>query len=86
MVLRDGDYELVVLSPEGRINPYRGRLSTKFQTRQRNYVVTSGATGAQNQTGFQSDAEGDYTLLYAPVSLGPVTLSPKIGLPFVGKK
>jgi len=83
VVMPDGDYELVVLSPERSIRGYRTRVSLRGGVRTSDYhVQTSGPSQASSATRHPgSMAGGDYRLLYAPAGMKTLKVDLRSGLP-----
>jgi hypothetical protein len=87
VVVPDGDYELVVLSPERSIRGYRTRLSLRGGVRTSDYHVQSSGP-SQAQSPMRSPgimAGGDYRLLFAPAAVGTLQVDPRSGLPAVAR-
>ena len=75
-----GDYELVVLCPDGAITPYYGRVQLRSSLRLSNYYVESSRN--PRPAGFTSglDASGDYVWLRRPAAAQALPLNPRTGL------
>lgn len=85
VVLPDGDYEVVVLSPAENIVPYRAKGAFSLGTRVSDYTIQTTDRSGQTRSTPGAVATGDYKLLYAPPALGEVKVEPRSGMPMVGR-
>jgi hypothetical protein len=86
VVLPDGEYEIVVLSPASNIVPFRGKGTFQRTVRISDYTIqTSGGRSGESRPNPGAVASGDYKLLYAPAALGAVTVEPRSGVPLFAR-
>jgi hypothetical protein len=82
VVLPEGTYELVVLSPSASIRPYREQGSAASGVRLSEYVIKRSGPGAgSGPQPSGSLARGDYALLHAPAGLEQLKVEPRTGIP-----
>ena len=83
VVVPDGEYELVVLSPEQSIRGFRTRLTLRGGVRTSNYTVESSGSPKTPAAGrdHRLPAGGDYRLLHAPAAAGALKVEPRSGIP-----
>jgi hypothetical protein len=75
-----GDYELVVLCPDGAIEPFYGRVQLHSALRLSNYYVESSRNPRPAGFTSGSDASGDYVWLRRPPAAQAIPLNPRSGL------
>ncbi len=82
VVLRDGAYEIAVITPSGEIVPYYAKVNYPTVLVKSNYQLDhSGGsdTGGSDTPWSANSAYGEYTLWRAPEELKDVTVDPKTG-------
>ena len=85
VVLPDGDYEVVVLSPSSNVVPYRAKGTYSHGVRVSDYTIHTTDAAGQTRPTPGAVATGDYKLLYAPPALGAVTVEPRSGIPLLSR-
>lgn len=85
VVLPDGEYEVVVLSPSKDIVPYRAKGNYTHGIRVSDYTIRTTDSSGQTLRTPGAVATGDYKLLYAPPALGPVAVAPRSGIPLLSR-
>jgi hypothetical protein len=84
VVIPEGTYEVVVLSPSSAIKPYREQSSPASGVRISEYIIQKTGDRAPGMAR-GSMFGGDYTLLYAPPTLGELKVEPRTGMPVRAK-
>jgi len=80
VVIPEGTYEVVVLSPSSSIKPYREQSSPASGVRLSEYIIQRKGDKPPGMAR-GSMFGGDYTLLYAPPGLGDLKVEPRTGMP-----
>ena len=86
LVLKDGEYDNAVIVPREEVRPYHGKRTYAAVTRTEGYYIAREGQQAPADEHEMGEVTGDYRLLRAPESGGPVTVHPATGLVFGGGK
>jgi len=78
-LLRDGDYEVAVITPSGAIRPYHGKVQLQGSWKRSNYRVGTDQESPEFQRHLSSSASGSYQLARRPEGMETVSLDPKTG-------
>lgn len=79
-VMKNGAYDIAVITPSGAIQPYKGKVTLNNHWQKSNYRIESSANQRKEMPpGFASSASGKYQVARFPQGTGPFSINEKNG-------
>lgn len=80
VVMRSGAYRVAVITPSGKIRPYREESAYTDQYRRAEYHIVESGSRVQTSGFASASASGSYAILRAPADVPGLKIDPKTGV------